>query len=155
MCQMCLYSHYSALLGKHQLPPGWCMLWQHRIPGPRMKAAHRGQCTLLPQCSWKMSQKDMYLSREVTVKARRGKKNIHPSQTPTNLTKVNIQESSIGSLHQDFLFGSNKSFVQEVHPISHQRTQHLCIPLKTVTPTDSFCVHEIKNKAEWLRYILK
>lgn len=47
------------------------------------------------------------------------------------LTKVNIQESSVGSLHQDFLTGSSKSFVHEVHPVSYQRTQSLCVFLRT------------------------
>lgn len=49
------------------------------------------------------------------------------------LTKVNIQESSVGSLHQDFLTGSSKSSVHEVHPVSYQRTQSLCVFLRTHT----------------------
>lgn len=45
------------------------------------------------------------------------------------LTKVNIQQSSVGSLHQDLLTGSSERFVHEVHTVSHQRTQPLGINL--------------------------
>lgn len=132
--QTCLNSHYPALSGKHRRPPGWCTLWRHRILGRRMMEARRGRCTLLPRCSWRTSQRDKFLNRDVSVNLRRP--NIHPaipiinSSNQAVLTKVDIQESSVGPLHQDFLAGSIESFVHEVNPISHQRTQPLCIALK-------------------------
>lgn len=51
------------------------------------------------------------------------------------LTKVNIQEGSVGSFHQDFLTGSSESFVHEVHAVSYQRTQSLCVSLSEHTQT--------------------
>lgn len=45
------------------------------------------------------------------------------------LTEVDVQERSVGSLHQDLLTGPSQSFVHEVHTISHQRAQSLSITL--------------------------
>lgn len=47
------------------------------------------------------------------------------------LTKVNVQQGSIGSLHQDFLTGTSKRFMHEVHAVGHQRAQSLSISLKS------------------------
>lgn len=52
------------------------------------------------------------------------------STNPVLLTEVNIQQSGVGSLHQDLLTGPSERFVHEVHPISHQRTQPLSIDLR-------------------------
>lgn len=106
-----------------------------------MTEARRDQCTLLPRCSWKTSRRDTSLNGETSVSLRR--QNTHPSvfiinsSNPVLLTEVDIQESSIGSLYQDFLTGPIKSFVHEVHPISHQRTQSLRVGLKD-SDTNSF-----------------
>ncbi len=127
---MCLYSHYPALLGKHQRQPAWCTLWRRRILDRRMTEARQVRCRLRPQCSWKTSQKDTSLKRQISVNLRR--QNVPPSPNSTNtavLTEVNIQQGSVGSLHQDFLARSSESFVHEVDAISHQWTQSLCVCL--------------------------
>lgn len=46
------------------------------------------------------------------------------------LTKVNVQQGSIGSLHQDFLTGTSQSFIHKVHAVGHQRAQSFSIFLK-------------------------
>lgn len=37
------------------------------------------------------------------------------------LTKVDVEQGSVGTLHQDLLAGPGQRFVHEVHPVSHQR----------------------------------
>lgn len=141
--QMQRYSHYSALLGMHQRPPGWCTPWQRHRLCQRVMEERQGRCTLLPQCSWKTSQKDTSLNREISVNSRRREKKKHLSITikfsdPAVLTKVDVQERSVGSLHQDLLTGPSQSFVHEVHTVSHQRAQSLSIPLKKNSDANIF-----------------
>lgn len=53
------------------------------------------------------------------------------SQHVALLTKVNVQQGSIGSLHQDFLTRTSKSFMHEIHAVGNQRAQSRSKSLKS------------------------
>lgn len=55
---------------------------------------------------------------------------IYPPSNPSVLTKVNIQEGCIGSLHQNLLTGPSEGLVHEVHPIGDKGPQPLSIHLE-------------------------
>lgn len=141
---MCLYSHYSALLGKHQHPPGWCTLWPHRTLGQRMTEARRAQCTLLPQCSWKMSRRDMSLSGEASVNPTRKR---NPSVFMRSYT--NQQQRSPKSISSRaalapstriFLLGPVRAWCMKYTPSVTRGRNLSAYPWKSVTPTSSYII---------------